>query len=312
MSTNFTEAAIAAAAKTLALDPAVIQAVIAVEASGSGFLPDGRPKVLFEAHLFDRDTGGKWRASHPSISSAKWDRTLYRGGSHEWQRLSLARSLNVDAADRSASWGAFQILGRNHADCGHRTVRSFVVAMHQSHDAQLAAFVSFLRSNPKMLEALRGKDWGEFAKRYNGPGFKANRYDTKLAAAFARAVAAAQEEPPEKARIKATQAALNTHQPGLLVDGFDGRVTASRLAEFQQQQKLPVTQELDHATLQRLNVDVGRVLQPIQAVAAAVSTGATAVAPLLGMDWRLAAVIAAALVVAAGGYLIYRRINRHG
>lgn len=35
-----------------------------------------------------------------------------------------------------------------------------------------------------MLPALQAKDWAEFARRYNGPAYKENRYDEKLAKAY--------------------------------------------------------------------------------------------------------------------------------
>jgi hypothetical protein len=35
-----------------------------------------------------------------------------------------------------------------------------------------------------MHAALKKQDWAAFAKAYNGPGYKANKYDTKLAEAY--------------------------------------------------------------------------------------------------------------------------------
>jgi hypothetical protein len=37
-----------------------------------------------------------------------------------------------------------------------------------------------------MLTALQAKNWAEFAKRYNGPAYAQNRYDEKLAKAYAK------------------------------------------------------------------------------------------------------------------------------
>jgi len=36
----------------------------------------------------------------------------------------------------------------------------------------------------KILPHLKNKNWAEFARRYNGPAFKKNRYDEKIAAAY--------------------------------------------------------------------------------------------------------------------------------
>src|SRR5699024_7120957 len=41
-------------AEKLQVEPAVIQAVKSVESKGHGFLEDGRPRILFEGHIFWR------------------------------------------------------------------------------------------------------------------------------------------------------------------------------------------------------------------------------------------------------------------
>lgn len=48
---------------------------------------------------------------------------------------------------------------------------------------QLDLFVRFIKGN-KWDVFLRNKDWGSFARRYNGPGYAQNKYDKKLAAAY--------------------------------------------------------------------------------------------------------------------------------
>ena len=59
MSTTLTAADFARAAKNLNVEIAAIRAVAEVEAAGAGFLPDGRPAILYEAHVFHKETGGK-------------------------------------------------------------------------------------------------------------------------------------------------------------------------------------------------------------------------------------------------------------
>jgi hypothetical protein len=71
-----TEAEFIRLAKELGLDAATILALLEVETVDAGFLPDGRPKILFEAHLFSRLTGGRWDASHPDISGNRFDTDL--------------------------------------------------------------------------------------------------------------------------------------------------------------------------------------------------------------------------------------------
>jgi hypothetical protein len=75
--------------------------------------------------------------------------------------------------------------------------------MTQSEEAQLRAFVSFVRSRSTMAEALRKKNWAAFAKAYNGPGYAKNQYDTKLAASYAKFAASAPAPAAPKPAVKA-------------------------------------------------------------------------------------------------------------
>jgi hypothetical protein len=51
--------------------------------------------------------------------------------------------------------------------------------MKRSAVSQLNAFVNFIQAN-NLAQYLKTKNWAAFAYRYNGPGYKANSYDTKL------------------------------------------------------------------------------------------------------------------------------------
>ena len=92
--------------------------------------------------------------------------------------------LDPVAAWGAASWGMFQVMGFNHN--GYATVESLVAAMFESEGNQLNAFVTFCRDNG-LVKYLQSKDWASFAYNYNGPGYAANAYDTKMAAAYAAA-----------------------------------------------------------------------------------------------------------------------------
>jgi hypothetical protein len=56
------------AAAHVEVDPAALWSVVVVETSGCGFLPDRRPSILFERHIFRTRTGRRFDASHPEIS----------------------------------------------------------------------------------------------------------------------------------------------------------------------------------------------------------------------------------------------------
>lgn len=173
-----------AAAKRLRCDLPAIQAVAEVESPVGGFLPDGRPTILFEAHIFSNLTQGRYNGDYPNISSPRWNRKLYGAtGAHQHDRLALAAGLNRSAALQAASWGRFQVMGFNYKVCGYNTLQSFINAMYRSERDHLDAFCGYVISRA-LDDELRAHDWAGFAYGYNGSGYAANHYDTKLAAAY--------------------------------------------------------------------------------------------------------------------------------
>lgn len=185
---KLSEADYVRAAASLGVDVAAVKAVCEVEAPGGGFLSTGEPVILFERHKFSQATGGRFDRSHPDISNPK--RGGYGKTSAQHGRLARAAELDRNAALKSASWGRFQIMGSNHKAAGHKTLQGFINAMYAGEPEQLDAFVAFIKSDPNLLRALRSGNWALFAYRYNGPAYAENDYDTKLAAAYARAVRA--------------------------------------------------------------------------------------------------------------------------
>lgn len=195
-SKHLTDAQIVAVAKAYSLLPSRLFALKEVESNGSGFQdvrkdildldgPGGfldgpeMPKILFEAHIFSKLTGGKYDRHYPNISSAKWNRALYKAGQAEYLRLWEAMKLDQTAALKSASWGLFQIMGMNHGACGYATVQAFVEAMKQTEVKHLEACIAFCNHN-NLLRPLREGNWAKFAAGYNGSGYAANQYDKKL------------------------------------------------------------------------------------------------------------------------------------
>lgn len=181
MSLFLTEEDFAAAAARLGIEVAAIKAVAEVESKKSGFLPSGKVVILFERHLFSRLTDRKYDRDHAQISSR--NPGGYYGGEEEYRRFNAAFALDPKAAMRSCSWGKFQILGNNHELCGFETIDAFVDAMKSGERAQLDAFCSFVEAN-QLTEHLRSLDWAKFAKKYNGPNYRKNYYDTRLHIAY--------------------------------------------------------------------------------------------------------------------------------
>lgn len=177
---------IAAAASRLRCSILQLQAVRSVEAAGHGFDAAGRPKILFERHKFHRFTGGRFSpAPFSQRESGGYDVS-------SWRKLCDAIGTGaVDAAFMACSWGAFQVLGEYWADLGYRSPYALAWTCAQSEGDHLELLVRYiehfgladelreLTSNPATCRP--------FAAAYNGPGYRANRYDEKLAAVMGAA-----------------------------------------------------------------------------------------------------------------------------
>ncbi|UXY16732.1 N-acetylmuramidase domain-containing protein [Chitiniphilus purpureus] len=178
------------ASEALGVPLASVQAVNEVESRGKGFLPDGRPVILFERHIMYRQLHAAGRDAdalaqrYPAIVNTA--RGGYAGGATEHMRLGQAISIDADCALASASWGAFQIMGFHWQTLGYGTVQDFVRDMHDSEGHQLQAFVRFILADAALHKALKARKWADFARGYNGPAYKENLYDVKLARAYDR------------------------------------------------------------------------------------------------------------------------------
>jgi hypothetical protein len=188
---TLTDADFARAAKELNVEEAAIRAVAEVEAAGAGFIADGRPAILYEAHVFHEETDGAFSNAKDrrgvALSSPTWNKNLYGAtGAAQHARYEDARKLDADAANKACSWGTFQILGQNYASCGFDNSQDFVDAMWSGGpSAHLDAFVKFIKAN-NLDGSLRNKQWATFARGYNGPAYAQNAYDKKMANAYAR------------------------------------------------------------------------------------------------------------------------------
>jgi hypothetical protein len=224
-----------------------IWTVLAVETSGCGFLPDGRPQILFERHFFHRVTQGRFDRDHGDISNPT-PGGYGPGGVHQYDRLAEAITLDRTAALRSASWGIGQIMGDNFVMAGFTNVEGMVAAMSESEDKQLTAVGNFLIAS-KLHLPLRAHDWASFARGYNGPNFAINHYDSRLNREFQRFSTG--HLPDLVARAAQLYLTYLGFHPGP-IDGVPGNRTLSALAQFQSAHGFPVTTTIDTGTVAQL------------------------------------------------------------
>lgn len=254
--TPLSEAGMQAALLAMGMDPKadmpVLWAVLAVESRGFGFLPDRRPKILFERHIFRRETNGRFDAAAPDLSAASGGG--YVGGATEYDRLGRALALcrkariGDEPALRSASWGLGQVMGFNAKAAGSATAAAMAAAMAEAEDAQLAGMIGFIVS-VRLDARLRARDWTGFARTYNGPAFSRNQYDIKLKAAYEKFSSGVGRD----LRARAAQGALlylgyRVGEP----DGIVGQNTRAAIAAFRRDAGLGSGDALNEATFAAL------------------------------------------------------------
>jgi len=191
MAKQITDDQIRQIAKSYGIEFAALKAVIQVEASGQGFLSDGKPKILFEPHVFYRLLGNKnyftvrknAMLNDGDICYPKWGTLPYGKVSEQHGRLERAAKYDRESALMACSWGLFQIMGFHWASLGYASLQEFVNDMYRDEASQVDAGVRFIKHN-KLDVYLNKLDWASFAKGYNGSGYKKNAYDVKLARAY--------------------------------------------------------------------------------------------------------------------------------
>ena len=182
-------------AARLKVEPAALAAVLAVECGWprrSGFDDEGHVRILWERHVCWRKATKAERVKlprtvcNPRPGGYPKGRNATERNARNWARLHRAREVMGDRAYLCASWGLPQIMGFNHQAAGYRSVVDMVTDFARGERQQLEALGRFLSARKTLIRALRRKHWGRFARGYNGPAYKRNRYDEKLRRAYGR------------------------------------------------------------------------------------------------------------------------------
>lgn len=159
-----------------------LRAVSKVESGGAAFDKQGRPKILFERHIYYRQTEGRFGTSPWSSQKA--------GGYNEdsWSKLTNAAGQDVDAAFASASWGKFQVMGMHWRGLNYPSPLEMAystVTNEAAHYEMLARYIERFDLKRALAQlSTNPQDNVAFATGYNGPGFRRFDYHTKLAKAM--------------------------------------------------------------------------------------------------------------------------------
>jgi hypothetical protein len=229
---------------------------IDVESSGSGFDELGRPKMLFEKHVFWRclPTALRATAERQGPAYPKWKPGQYPLDSYPV--LKRAMAIDETAALKAASWGLTQILGENHQAAGYDTPQEMVLAFMEDEEAHLESTIRVLVSMG-IDDDLAARRWEAVARAWNGPGYGTHNYHGRMAKAFAKwakirdtswtpdDVSVDDVEPDGKLakyEVEAVQKRLRDlgfYEVGK-IDGVWGSRTTAAIAAFQHEQGLMV------------------------------------------------------------------------
>lgn len=258
-----------------------LRAFVQVEAAGRPYDRHGRPTMLFEPHVFYRNLKGEERdrAVAAGLAYEKWRRDY---PPESYTRLFEAVKINEDAALKSCSIGLSQVLVENHSMVGYPTPQAMWQAFMDDEEEHIESMVRYILATG-IDDDIRAERWETVARVYNGPGFKRNGYDTKLAAAFRQWVqrpdTAWSPDRPDPAVISITDSAtLMTVQKRLIElgypevgrpDGKFGSKTRAAVLGFRADHGLPLVADVDQQLLGKLMVSTPREVSPERAATTA-------------------------------------------
>ena len=166
-------------------------AVVEVESAGKAYaMVKGRkePLIRWEGHYFDRllSPADRAIARKQGLASPKAGGVANPNGQPARYAL-LDRAILIDAkaAFESCSWGVGQVMGSHWKSLGYSSVEALVTEARRDVGGQVRLMVKFIVEN-NLLDEIRSGAWAKFARAYNGPAYKKNAYDTKMAKAAAR------------------------------------------------------------------------------------------------------------------------------
>lgn len=221
-----------------------VAAVIEVE-SGGVYKPC---QIRFEGHYFDerlspadRERARKAGLSSPKVGGVKNPRSQEA----RYKLLDRACAINRQAALESTSWGVGQVMGAHWKALGFASVNALQLEAISGLEGQARLMMRYVRVFG-LLDELRDGRWTAFARGYNGPAYRKNSYDTRMADAAARIggrVAPADgmlRMGAKGARVRELQALLGRAGAVVKVDGDFGPTTRDAVKALQGQLGLVV------------------------------------------------------------------------
>jgi peptidoglycan hydrolase-like protein with peptidoglycan-binding domain len=242
-----TEAAIARLSAVHGMEAAGLMAFVETEsAEVTSALVDGRnePLIRYEGHYFFRLIGeglpDKEREALREKAVAAKLASPSSGGvpnpasqQDRWDKLLRpAMAMDVDAALESCSYGIGQVMGANWKMLGFGSTQEFINTARAGIEGQIELMVRFIEKSG-LKGALAAHDWTHLAAGYNGPSYRKNAYDVKLAEAYHRHTQGTAAPRAQDGTVLHIQQRLVAHGFDVAVDGVRGPNTVAAIIAFQ-------------------------------------------------------------------------------
>lgn len=240
------------------IDPYALLAVIEVESAGKIYadgVPGNMPVIRWEGHYFDRLVPAEKREEARQLGLASPQAGTIRNPSSQAKRyeiLEKAKLIDPEAAYSSISIGVGQVMGSHAKSLGYRSAVTMFNAAAKGFTGQVDLILKFIVKN-NLIDELQRKDWSAFARSYNGPAYKQNRYHIKMQQAYDSYVgkeSVVVADAPgsanmlrlgsEGARVREIQTLLGRAGFPVKVDGDFGDATKVAVEKFQTSKKLDV------------------------------------------------------------------------
>lgn len=238
-------------AKLLKVDPNVLLAIIEVESGGK--IGNPNPIIRWEGHYFDRLVDAKVRdqARAQGLSSPTAGKIKNPNGqAGRYNILETAAKLDAEAAYSSISIGVGQVMGAHAKDLGYTSAEAMFNRACKGLEGQVELMIRFIKFN-NLVDELQRLDWSAFARAYNGPAYRKNRYHLNMKEAYERysgnvivpvegSASNMLRMGSEGAKVREVQALLVRAGIPVKVDGDFGPSTKTAVEDFQRKYKLTV------------------------------------------------------------------------
>ena len=143
----------------IGVEPEALAAFVSVESGGIGFNTDGKLIIQFEPSYF-------YKRTNVMINNGVSRQEV------EWKAFNEAFRINPNAAMESTSIGLGQVMGFHYKRLGYKTVGEMWDDAKRGEDRQIFQMAEFIRTDARLIKALKEKNWHLVATYYNGAGYQ--------------------------------------------------------------------------------------------------------------------------------------------